>query len=51
MINALAATGDKGDAREANDQARYMVNAGMLDALPDMTATYVAQRAGNGRVA
>ncbi|MFL6637724.1 MAG: NfrA family protein [Paraburkholderia graminis] len=51
LINALAATGDKGDAREANDQARYMVNAGMLDALPDMTAAYVAQRAGNGRVA
>ena len=48
LINTLVAAGD---TREADDQARYMVDAGMLDALPDMPAAYIAQRAGNGRVA
>ncbi|WP_025598372.1 NfrA family protein [Burkholderia sp. WSM2230] len=48
LIDALVAAGE---TREANDEARQMVDTGMLDALPDMTAAYIAQRAGNGRVA
>jgi len=48
LINALVAAGN---TREANDEARQMVATGMLDALPDTTAAYIAQRAGNARVA
>ncbi|WP_027213269.1 NfrA family protein [Burkholderia sp. WSM2232] len=48
LIDALVAAGN---TREANDQARQMVAPDMLDALPDTTAAYIAQRAGNARVA
>jgi len=48
LIDALVAAGNP---READDEARQMVATGMLDALPDTTAAYIAQRAGNARVA
>ncbi|MDR6410551.1 UNVERIFIED_ORG: Flp pilus assembly protein TadD [Burkholderia sp. 1595] len=48
LINALSAAGDQ---RGATHEAQQMLAAGMLDALPDMSAAYIAQRAGNNRVA
>ncbi|MFM0070704.1 tetratricopeptide repeat protein [Paraburkholderia sediminicola] len=48
LINALSAAGDD---RAAASEAQHIVDAGMLDAMPDMTAAYIAQRAGNNRVA
>ncbi|CAB3728372.1 hypothetical protein LMG24238_05491 [Paraburkholderia sediminicola] len=48
LINALSTAGD--DAA-ATREAQKMIDAGMLDAMPDMTAAYIAQRAGNNKVA
>ncbi|CAE6835143.1 NfrA family protein [Paraburkholderia haematera] len=48
LINALSTAGDD---RAAAREAQHMVDAGMLDAMPDMTAAYIAQRAGNNKVA
>ncbi|HZZ09704.1 MAG TPA: bacteriophage N4 adsorption protein A [Paraburkholderia sp.] len=48
LINALSAAGDE---RAATREAQKMMDAGMLDAVPDMTAAYLAQRAGNSQVA
>ncbi|MFM0091938.1 bacteriophage N4 adsorption protein A [Paraburkholderia sediminicola] len=48
LINALSTAGDDSAATR---EAQKMIDAGMLDAMPDMTAAYIAQRAGNNRVA
>lgn len=48
LINTLSTAGDD---RAAGKEAQRMIDAGMLDAMPDMTAAYIAQRAGNNRVA
>ncbi|MFM0735145.1 bacteriophage N4 adsorption protein A [Paraburkholderia sediminicola] len=48
LINALSTAGD--DAA-ATREAQKMIDAGMLDAMPDMAAAYIAQRAGNNKVA
>ncbi|WP_345813648.1 bacteriophage N4 adsorption protein A [Paraburkholderia sp. PREW-6R] len=48
LINALSAAGDD---RAAAREAHSMIDAGMLDAMPDMTAAYIASRAGDERVA
>jgi Flp pilus assembly protein TadD len=48
LINAL---GRAGDERDATREAEALVSAGMLDALPDLSAAYIAQRAGDYRLA
>ncbi|MCX4151210.1 bacteriophage N4 adsorption protein A [Paraburkholderia madseniana] len=48
LINALSTVGDDSAATR---EAQKMIDAGMLDAMPDMTAAYIAQRAGNNKVA
>ncbi|WP_144142851.1 NfrA family protein [Paraburkholderia sp. BCC1884] len=48
LINALSTAGDD---RAAGKEAQRMIDAGMLDAMPAMSAAYIAQRAGNNRVA
>lgn len=48
LINALSTAGD---AAAATREAQKMVDAGMLDAMPDMTAAYIAQRAGRDKLA
>ncbi|MFM0084332.1 bacteriophage N4 adsorption protein A [Paraburkholderia sediminicola] len=48
LINALSTAGDDSAATR---EAQKMIDAGTLDAMPDMTAAYIAQRAGNNRVA
>jgi len=46
LIDALVAAGDSEGARR---EARAMLDAGLLDALPPLAAAYVAQRAGDDR--
>ncbi|MFM0132525.1 bacteriophage N4 adsorption protein A [Paraburkholderia sediminicola] len=48
LINALSTAGDDSAATR---EAQKMIDAGTLDAMPDMAAAYIAQRAGNNRVA
>ncbi|WP_120347663.1 bacteriophage N4 adsorption protein A [Paraburkholderia fungorum] len=48
LINALSTAGNDS---AASREAQKMIDAGMLDAMPDMTAAYIAQRAGNNKVA
>lgn len=46
LIDALAAAGDTEGAKR---EARAMADAGLLDALPPLSAAYLAQRAGEDR--
>ncbi|CAD6546512.1 hypothetical protein LMG27952_04442 [Paraburkholderia hiiakae] len=46
LIDALTAAGDTAGAKR---EARAMTDAGLLDALPPLSAAYVAQRAGDDR--
>jgi hypothetical protein len=46
LIEALVAAGDSEGAKR---EARAMLDAGLLDALPPLSAAYVAQRAGDDR--
>ncbi|WP_408300189.1 NfrA family protein [Paraburkholderia sediminicola] len=48
LINALSTAGDEAAATR---EAQKMIDAGMLDAMPDLTAAYIAQRAGNNQLA
>jgi hypothetical protein len=46
LIDALVAAGDTDGAKR---EARAMLDAGLLDALPPLSAAYIAQRAGDDR--
>lgn len=48
LINALT---NADEQSEATQQARQAISDGLLAAMPDLTAAYIAQRAGNNRIA
>lgn len=48
LIDALAAAGR---TREASDEARAVIDAGLLDSMSEVQAAFIAQRAGDGALA
>lgn len=48
LIDALASTGE---THEARTQARALIDAGLLDGMTDVQAAFIAQRAGDNRLA